>query len=86
MSTTDKPKRLFEYKVLYTRPGWMSPGEHYYMCLTAEEAVTNHSVISETHGRGLIILSVQKKNPFSNLWEDETSQVQQQIDDHNKHG
>ena len=83
MNKTDKPPRLFEYKILYNKPGWLANGEHYYMCLAAEEAVLSHAVVSEQHGRGLKILAVHKKNPFSNVWEDETMEVSKLIEQHN---
>lgn len=83
MNITDKPPRLYEFKILYKKPGWSVAGEHYYMCEAAEQAVLNHAVISEQHGRGLKILTVHKKNPFSNVWEDETLSVRELIEQHN---
>ena len=84
MKTKEKPSRLYEYKIVYSRPGWEENGEHYYMCETADIAVSNHAVVSEQHGRGLTILNVYKKNPYTNTWEDETTSVIDDIQKYNE--
>jgi hypothetical protein len=51
---------------------------HYYSCTTAEQALEFQREMIESKGWNIKLLSIEKKNPYSNKWEDESSILNQE--------
>lgn len=64
----------FEYRVRYnpSEDHFATDSYHYYTAPSAEEALNYHNAMMLKHGSECQILSVEKKNPYSNKWEDES--------------
>lgn len=76
MSTKKKyniPK-IFEFRIKYNAGADHSANDsfHYYNAETSEQALNYHYLMMRKHGFKSQTLSIEKKNPYSNRWEDES--------------
>tara|TARA_B100000214_G_C23525974_1_gene427187 strand:- start:192 stop:443 length:252 start_codon:yes stop_codon:yes gene_type:complete len=73
--------KLFEYRVRYNAGVEHSALDsyHYYNAENASEALNYHNTIMRNKGVQCQNISVEKKNPYSNRWEDETDEASQYI-------
>jgi hypothetical protein len=74
MKESDK-KELSEYRIKYNAGEIRSvlDSYHYYTSYTAEEALGFHDKMMNRHGFTGQTISVERKNRFSNKWEDEST-------------
>ena len=79
MKPKQREERLWEYRVDYSRPGYVSVDCHYYMCEDAPAAIKAHAVVADHHDRVLPVVGVLRKCPYRNQWIDETDLVTDQI-------
>lgn len=72
----DEPK-LFEYRIKYNAGAGHSALDsyHYYNATDAEHALEFHYAMIEKHKLRMQTLSVEKYNPYSDNWEDESNLV-----------
>lgn len=75
----DKEPRLFEYRIKYNAGIGHAQLDnyHYYNAETAEKALGFHFAMIEKHQLIMQTLSVEKFNPYSNSWEDESQILNQ---------
>ena len=77
MKKIDKnPKeRLYEYRILYNAGAENSAQNsyHYYNAFNAPQALDFHLKMLEKKDITAQTLSIEKRNPFSEKWEDESS-------------
>ncbi len=66
--------KLYEYRIKYnaTADTIANNSYHYFMSKNAEEAFEAHSTMLEKKGLITQDISIEKFNPYSNKWEDET--------------
>lgn len=67
--------KLFEYRVKYNAGAGHSAMNnfHYYHAESADQALYYHNAMMQRHGFRSQTISVEKKNPYANKWEDESS-------------
>jgi len=75
-----KEPRIFEYRVKYNVGAEHSAIDsyHYYYAINASDALIYHNTVMANKNVGCQIISVEKKNPYSNKWEDESSILNQE--------
>ena len=66
--------KLYEYRIKYnaTSKTIANDSYHYFMAKTAEEAFESHITMLRKKGSTAQNISVEKFNPYSCKWEDET--------------
>lgn len=76
---TDKSK-LFEYRIKYNAGAYhsMQNNYHYYNAKCAESALEFHLSMIEKHDLIVQTLAVEKYNPYSHKWEDESYVLNQE--------
>tara|TARA_Y100000593_G_scaffold24344_1_gene48518 strand:- start:4588 stop:4827 length:240 start_codon:yes stop_codon:yes gene_type:complete len=67
-----KIERSFDFRIKCQYPDDISTFYHYYNCFTPEEALAFQLESIKAKNSDLKLLSVEKKNPYSNEWEDES--------------
>jgi hypothetical protein len=74
MDLNNKDSKLWEYRVKYnaTKENVALNNFHYYMAHNAEEALSYHYHPSKHKSFSNLVLSVERHNPYSDQWEDET--------------
>ena len=77
---TEKPK-LFEFRVKYNAGAEhsMQDNYHYYNAGSAEDALDFHASMIEKHKLVVQTLAVEKYNPYSDKWEDESYVINQEV-------
>ena len=65
-------ERQYEYRIKYQHASDVVTNYHYYMCESASQALEFQNEMIEHHNWNLKLLSVERKNPWSNIWEDES--------------
>ena len=77
---TDNPK-LFEYRIKYNAGQYhsMQNNYHYYNAESAEDALDFHLAMLEKHELQVQTLSIEKYNPYSDKWEDESTILNQEV-------
>ena len=70
-SKKSKP-RLFDFRIKYLPEDSVETAYHYYNCLSASEALSFQREMIEHRGWNIELLSVERKNPYSEEWEDES--------------
>lgn len=65
-------ERQFEYRIKYKHASDIVTNYHYYMCESASQALEFQNEMIEHHNWRINLLSVERKNPWSNRWEDES--------------
>lgn len=78
MNKTNKlrsDERLYEYRILYNAGPETSAQNsyHYYNAFNAPQALDFHLRMLKKNNIVVQTLKIEKKNPFSNKWEDESS-------------
>ena len=70
-----KEDKLFEYRVKYnaTLQHIAQDSYHYFMARNAEEALEAHKSMLVKHKLCVQDISIEKFNPYSDKWEDETT-------------
>lgn len=73
MKKTNEP-RLFEYRIKYNAEAFHVELDnyHYYNATDAEHALSFHKAMIKKHDLTMQTLSVEKYNPYSQKWEDES--------------
>lgn len=73
--------RLYEYRVKYNAGANHSALDsyHYYNAENAEQALMYHNIMMQKHGFDCQTISVEKKNPFSLKWDDESDVLNQEV-------
>lgn len=68
-------ERLYEYRILYNAGCETSAQNsyHYYNAFNAPQALDFHLRMLKKRNITVQTLKIEKKNPFSNKWEDESS-------------
>lgn len=76
---TEKSK-LFEYRIKYNAGAYhsMQDNYHYYNAECAESALEFHLSMIEKHDLIVQTLAVEKYNPYSDKWEDESYVLNQE--------
>ena len=72
MKKTNREPRLSEYRVRYNAGSDQSAVDsyHYYNALSADQALDFHLSMMERKGFNGQTISVEKKNPYADKWED----------------
>lgn len=75
----ESPK-LFEFRVKYNAGADHSAVDsyHYYSAESAEDALVYHNSMMKKHKFQSQTISVEKKNPYSNEWEDQSYVINQE--------
>lgn len=75
----ESPK-LFEFRVRYNAGADHSAIDsyHYYSAESAEDALVYHNSMMKKHKFQSQTISVEKKNPYSNEWEDQSYVINQE--------
>ena len=63
---------MFEYRIRYQVTPSVMSNYHYYMAFNALQALGFHDQMMEKKGYELETISLEKKNPYSNKWEDKS--------------
>ena len=73
-SETSNPNRLFEYRIKYNAgvEHCAMDNYHYYMAETGDQALSFHLTMIEMKHLTVQNVSVEKFNPWSEQWEDES--------------
>ena len=76
----ESPK-LFDFRVKYNAGADHSAVDsyHYYSAESAEDALAFHTSMMEKHKFKSQTISVEKKNPYSNKWEDQSYVINQEV-------
>tara|TARA_Y100001938_G_C8048638_1_gene410369 strand:- start:388 stop:630 length:243 start_codon:yes stop_codon:yes gene_type:complete len=66
--------RTFEYRIKYNPEASHSAMDsyHYYNAINASDALIYHNTVMSNKNKECQVISVEKKNPYSNKWEDES--------------
>jgi hypothetical protein len=67
--------QLFEYRVKYNAGAGHSALDsfHYYTAESAEQALSYHNAMMKKNNFRSQTISIEKKNPYANRWEDESN-------------
>lgn len=65
--------RQYEYRILYIAKGSINSSYHYYLAYNAEQALSFQENMAKTKGWDIETISIEKKNPYSMKWEDQSS-------------
>ena len=67
-----KYPKLFEFRIKYNAGDFHSAVDsyHYYSAESAEEAFEFHRNIAQKRGHKMQNISIEKKDPYQNIWED----------------
>lgn len=78
MKKTNDPK-LFEYRIKYNaeESHVELDNYHYYNATDAEHALDFHNAMIKKHGLIMQTISIEKYNPYSRKWEDESEVLNQ---------
>ena len=65
---------LFEYRIKYNAGADHSASDsyHYYTAESAKDALNYHTLMMKKHNYISQTISIEKKNPYANRWEDES--------------
>tara|TARA_A100001037_G_C14938583_1_gene539438 strand:+ start:289 stop:537 length:249 start_codon:yes stop_codon:yes gene_type:complete len=76
----NKEPRAFEYRVKYNAGAEHSAIDsyHYYNAINASDALIYHNLTMRNKNLECQVISVEKKNPYSNKWEDESYVLNQE--------
>jgi len=68
-------EKVFEYRVKYNAESThcVIDNYHYFMAKTAGEALIAHKSMLKKHNLCVQDISIEKYNPYSKKWEDETN-------------
>lgn len=74
-----KEPRTFEYRIRYNAGPEQSAWDnyHYYNALNASDALDYHNTAMRNNKIESQTISIEKKNPYSNTWEDESHVINQ---------
>ena len=72
MKKKKKINRLYDFRIKYSTEDSVGTNYHYYNCANAEQALSFQREMIEHKNWTIELLSVEKKNPYSNKWEDES--------------
>ena len=75
-----KLKRTFDFRIKYEPEDSVESAYHYYNCYSASEALSFQRKMMEHQSRDFKILSVERQNPYSELWEDESEVLEDEGD------
>ena len=77
----NKEPRAFEYRVRYNAGAEHSAIDsyHYYNAINASDALIYHNLTMRNKNLECQVISVEKKNPYSNEWEDESYVLNQEV-------
>ena len=70
----NKEPRTSEYRIRYNAGAEHSAVDsyHYYNAINASDALCYHNTVMRNKNVECQVVSVEKKNPYSNQWEDES--------------
>ena len=72
--------RQYEYRIQYKPNESLTSNYHYYLAESAEQALGFQQDMIENKKWHITILAVEKKNPYSDKWEDESEILIQEND------
>ena len=72
MKKKKKIERLYDFRIKYTANHSVGTNYHYYNCANAEQAFSFQREMMKHRGWERELLSIEKKNPYSDQWEDES--------------
>ena len=77
----NKEPRASEYRVRYNAGAEHSAIDsyHYYNAINASDALIYHNLTMRNKNLECQVISVEKKNPYSNEWEDESHVLNQEV-------
>jgi len=64
--------RLYDFRIKYSTEDSVGTNYHYYNCADAEQALLFQREMIANKGWCIELLSIEKKNPYSDKWEDES--------------
>jgi len=67
-----KAPKLHDFRIKYSANGSVVTSYHYYSCTTAEQALEFQREMIENKRWNIKLLSIEKKNPYTDKWEDES--------------
>ena len=72
--------KIYEYRIKYNAGLEHSALDsyHYYIAENAHQAFEYHMTMMEKHGFNSQAISIEKKNPYSLKWEDESYAINQE--------
>lgn len=75
-------EKLFEYRIKYNAGAESSALDnyHYFMEKTANDALLAHRAMLKKHNLCVQDISIEKYNPYSEKWEDETNFIRGELD------
>lgn len=81
MKKKEQKPRLYEFRIRYNAEAIHVELDnyHYYNALDAKTALEFHNTMLQKHNLVLQTLSVEKFNPYSKLWEDESEVLNQEV-------
>ena len=78
-SKKNKP-RPSDFRIKYLPEDSVETAYHYYNCFSAEEALSFQREMIEHRGWKIQLLSIERKNPYSEKWEDESEVLDGETD------
>jgi hypothetical protein len=72
MKKKKKINRLYDFRIEYSAEDSVMTNYHYYNCESAEQALSFQREMMDHKDWDIEVLSIEKKNPYSNEWEDES--------------
>jgi hypothetical protein len=70
---SNKEGRLYEFRIEYTSDNSISHNYHYYLAHDAKEALKYQQEMMNSKHLDIKLVALEKKCPYSNKWEDESS-------------
>jgi hypothetical protein len=74
---SDKKERLYEFRIEYISDNSIGHNYHYYLAHDSKEALKFQKEMMSHKHLDINLLSLERKCPFSNKWEDESSILNQ---------
>ena len=71
--------RLYEFRIEYPSANSVGHNYHYYLAHDAKEALRYHLEMMDNKHLSIRLLTLEKKCPYSNKWEDESSILNQEV-------
>ena len=70
MKKKNKINRLYDFRIKYSSEDSVMTNYHYYNCETSKQALEFQKEMIENKNWKIKLLSIEKKNPYSDKWED----------------
>tara|TARA_B110000196_G_C21000313_1_gene592622 strand:+ start:654 stop:914 length:261 start_codon:yes stop_codon:yes gene_type:complete len=69
-SKKNKAPRLYDFRIKYSSEDSVMTNYHYYNCESAEQALEFQKEMIEHKNWDIELISIERKNPYSDDWED----------------